>query len=63
MGTNKTQYWFFRHIDKEEYVLSTTQVNESSGTRPFVRENDLNESSLRPAPIAENEQFGISTKQ
>lgn len=56
-------YWFFRHIDKEEYVLSTTQVNESSGTRPFVQENDLNESALRPAPIAANEQFGISTKQ
>ncbi|KAK6860553.1 peptide transporter ptr2 [Apiospora arundinis] len=56
-------YWFFRHIDKEEYVLSTTQVSEKSGTREFVRENDLNESALRPAPIAENEQFGISTKQ
>ncbi|KAK7994371.1 hypothetical protein PG991_015959 [Apiospora marii] len=56
-------YWFFRHIDKEEYVLSTTQVAETSGTRDFLQENDLNESALRPAPIAENEQFGISTKQ
>lgn len=44
-------------------MLSTTQVSEKSGTREFVRENDLNESALRPAPIAENEQFGISTKQ
>lgn len=60
---NNKQYWFFRHIDKEEYVLSTTQVAETSGTRDFLQENDLNESALRPAPIAENEQFGISTKQ
>ncbi len=56
------QYWNFRHIDKEEYVLSTNQVSEASGTRNFIEENDLNQSENRPPPIADNEQIGISQK-
>lgn len=56
------QYFNFRHIDKEEYVLSTNQLDESTGTRPFVATNDLNESGNRPAPIADNEQYGITPK-
>jgi dipeptide/tripeptide permease len=55
-------YWNFRHIDNEEYVLSTNQVSEATGTRDFVEENDLNASTNRPAPIADNEQTGISQK-
>ena len=56
------QYVIFRHIDKEEYVLSTNQVSEATGTRDFTTENEKNASTNRPAPIAENEQFGISPK-
>lgn len=55
-------YFNFRHIDKEEYVLSTNQLSENSGTRSFVATNDLNESGQRPAPIADNEQYGITPK-
>lgn len=56
-------YFYFRHIDKEEFVLSTTQESEVTGTRDFVQENDMNKSENRPAPIADNEMLGISTKQ
>ncbi|KAH8810922.1 putative oligopeptide transporter [Xylogone sp. PMI_703] len=55
-------YFNFRHIDKEEYVLSTNQVDETTGTRPFVEENDLNKTINRPAPIVDNEEYGISQK-
>lgn len=55
-------YFYFRHIDKEEYVLSTTQESEVTGTRDYVQENDLNKSENRPAPIADNEMLGISSK-
>jgi len=53
--TKLPQYFYFRHIDKEEYVLSTNQISEATGTRDFVEENDLNASTNRPAPIQDNE--------
>ncbi|KAH8668735.1 putative oligopeptide transporter [Xylariales sp. PMI_506] len=56
-------YFYFRHIDQEEYVLSTNVTDDISGTRPFFVENELNESTNRPAPIAENEENIISQKQ
>ncbi|KAK4239240.1 general substrate transporter [Achaetomium macrosporum] len=61
-------YFTFRHIDKEEYVLSTSENDkdyhlELEGTRNVVGENQLNKSSNRPAPIAENEEMMISQKQ
>ena len=55
-------YVTFRHIDKEEYVLSTNQVSEATGTDKFVQENEKNVSTNRPAPIAENEEYRISQK-
>lgn len=60
-------YFMFRHIDKEEYVL-TTNTNtdyhmELEGTRNVVGENELNKSSNRPAPIADNEEKMMSPKQ
>ncbi|KAJ2971159.1 hypothetical protein NQ176_g7835 [Zarea fungicola] len=55
-------YFNFRHIDKEEYVLSTNQVSEAAGTRDYLQENDHNESGNRPPSIAANEQTGISQK-
>jgi hypothetical protein len=57
-----TQYITFRHIDKEEYVLSVSHLDDSTGTRPFMEENELNATENRPASIAENEQYGISQK-
>jgi len=58
-------YFMFRHIDKEEYVLTAQRVNEldSTGTRSVVGENVLNKSSNRPAPISDNEEMMISQKQ
>jgi dipeptide/tripeptide permease len=61
-------YFTFRHIDKEEYVLSTNVPDkdyhlEMQGTRSVVGENELNKSSNRPAPIADNEEMMISQKQ
>ncbi|KAI6361789.1 hypothetical protein MCOR25_006407 [Pyricularia grisea] len=62
-------FWFlFRHIDKEEYVLSTQaeelqEHHDSTGTGKFIEPNKLNASSNLPAPIADNEQYGISQKQ
>lgn len=62
-------FWFtFKHIDKEEYVLSQ-ENNEGPGelallgTGPIVAENALNKSDNRPAPIGDNEQMMISQKQ
>ncbi|KAK7750161.1 peptide transporter ptr2 [Diatrype stigma] len=58
-------YFTFRHIDSEEYVLS--QENnfqlDSTGTPGVLGENELNKSSNRPAPIADNEEMMISQKQ
>lgn len=58
-------YFTFRHIDKEEYVLSQNQDTHLNmqGTINVVGENELNKSSNRPAPIAENEEMMISQKQ
>jgi hypothetical protein len=61
-------YFTFRHIDKEEYVLSQNTNNvdyhlEMEGTRNVVGENQTNKSSNRPAPIADNEEMMISQKQ
>ena len=61
-------YFTFRHIDKEEYVLSQNNNDkdyhlEMEGTRNVVGENQLNKSSNRPAPIADNEEMMISQKQ
>jgi len=61
-------YFTFRHIDKEEYVLSKNDPNidyhvEPEGTRNVVGENQLNKSINRPAPIADNEEMMISPKQ
>jgi len=60
-------FWFtFRHIDKEEYVLSINgdyQLN-LEGTVNAVTENRLNEKKAgEPAPIAANEEYGITPKQ
>ncbi|KAJ6790437.1 hypothetical protein PWT90_03015 [Aphanocladium album] len=56
-------FWFtFRHIDKEEYVLSTNQTSAATGTRDYFEENDMNESGNRPPSIVANEQTGISQK-
>lgn len=55
-------YWNFRHIDKEEYVLSTNQLSEATGTRDYFEETAANESGNRPPSIAANEQTGISQK-
>ncbi|KAG7285611.1 hypothetical protein NEMBOFW57_010240 [Staphylotrichum longicolle] len=61
-------YFMFRHIDKEEYVLSTNTNDrdyhlEMEGTRNVVGENELNKTSNRPAPIVDNEEMMISQKQ
>ncbi|KAI0527872.1 major facilitator superfamily transporter peptide [Xylaria bambusicola] len=58
-------YFTFRHIDKEEYVLSQNQDAhlDSTGTTNVVGENELNKSINRPAPIADNEEMMISQKQ
>ncbi|KAJ4288819.1 peptide transporter ptr2 [Collariella sp. IMI 366227] len=61
-------YFMFRHIDKEEYVISTNKRDtdyhlEMEGTRNVVGENSLNKSINRPAPIADNEEMMISQKQ
>jgi dipeptide/tripeptide permease len=61
-------FWFlFKHIDREEYVLSTevetSHIHDSTGTTNFVQESEYNHSTNRPAPIADNEQYGISQKQ
>lgn len=61
-------YFTFRHIDKEEYVLSANDKDrdyhlELEGTRNVVGENELNKSTNRPAPIADNEEMMISPKQ
>ncbi|KAJ9130966.1 Major facilitator superfamily transporter peptide [Pleurostoma richardsiae] len=60
-------FWFlFKHVDKEEYVLSTTidtaEVHPSTGTTNFVKESEHNQTDNRPAPIADNEEYGISQK-
>ncbi|KAL2131774.1 hypothetical protein VTI74DRAFT_4624 [Chaetomium olivicolor] len=61
-------YFTFRHIDKEEYILSqntndTDYHLQLEGTRNVVGENQLNKSSNRPAPIADNKEMMISQKQ
>ncbi|KAK4038892.1 POT family-domain-containing protein [Parachaetomium inaequale] len=61
-------YFTFRHIDKEEYVLSKNKADtdyhlEMEGTRNVVGENQFNKSINRPAPIADNEEMMISQKQ
>lgn len=61
--THFFQYFYFRHIDQEEYILSSNIINDSTGARPNFVENDLNESGNRPAPIAANEEGLISQKQ
>lgn len=38
------------------------ELDDSTGTRPFHMENDLNATENQPDPIAENEQYGISQK-
>lgn len=58
-------YFTFRHIDKEEFALSQNKDYhlKMEGTVSVVGENELNKSSNRPAPIAENEEMMISQKQ
>lgn len=58
-------YFMFRHIDKEEYVLSeNAEYNlELEGTKGVVQENERNKTSSAVPRIAENEEFGISPKQ
>lgn len=59
-------YFTFRHIDKEEYVLRQQKPAElelAGTTHNIVGENELNKSSNRPAPIADNEEMMISQKQ
>ncbi|KAK1761522.1 general substrate transporter [Echria macrotheca] len=60
-------FWFtFRHIDKEEYILSQNKHDthlELEGTRNVVGENETNKTINRPAPIADNEEMMISQKQ
>jgi len=60
-------YFMFRHIDKEEYVLSTNapELHTSMGTtHTFMEENELNHTSNKPAaPIEVNEMYPISQKQ
>jgi len=67
-GVVTVLFWFlFKHIDREEYVLSTevetAQIHDSTGTTNFVQESEHNHSINRPAPIADNEEYGISQKQ
>ncbi|BCS21461.1 putative MFS peptide transporter [Aspergillus puulaauensis] len=58
-------YFTFRHIDREEYVLSeNAEYNlELEGTKGVVQENERNQTSSAVPRIAENEEFGISPKQ
>ena len=59
-------FWFtFKHIDKEEYVLSTNPDYNvgMTGTIAVVGENEKNASSNEPRAIAENEEMMISPKQ
>ncbi|KAH7305238.1 general substrate transporter [Stachybotrys elegans] len=66
-GVVTVLFWFiFKHIDREEYVLSTmapeTDLLDSTGTTNFVTKSVHNQYSTLPDPIAENEQYGISQK-
>jgi len=59
-------YWLFRHIDKEEYVLSTNapELHNSMGTtHNMLMENELNETNNKPAPIGVNEIYPLAQKQ
>ncbi|KAI1337838.1 general substrate transporter [Xylariaceae sp. FL0016] len=59
-------FWFtFRHIDQEEYTISQNADYhlKLEGTVNVVGENELNKSTNKPAPIAENEEMMISQKQ
>lgn len=58
-------YFTFRHIDKEELTFSENKDYhlKTGVTVNVVGENELNKSSNRPAPIAENEEMMISQKQ
>ncbi len=58
-------YFMFRHIDKEEYVLSQNKDYELNleGTKAVVGTNELNKTSNLPAPIAETEEMMMSPKQ
>ncbi|KAK0723285.1 general substrate transporter [Lasiosphaeria miniovina] len=59
-------FWFmFKHIDKEEYVLTThpQYENTMAGTTKVVGENELNKTPNRAAPISDNEEMMISQKQ
>ncbi|KJK65689.1 PTR2 like protein [Aspergillus parasiticus SU-1] len=58
-------YFMFRHIDKEEFVLSEnaeeTHVFEGAGNK--FTENSHNKTTNPTPAIVENEEFGISPKQ
>lgn len=58
-------YFMFRHIDKEEYMLSEnaeeTHVFEGAGNK--YTENSHNKTTNPTPAIVENEEFGISPKQ
>ncbi|KAI1856857.1 uncharacterized protein JN550_013659 [Neoarthrinium moseri] len=56
-------FFYFRHIDKEEYVLSTNVINDTTGARPNFTETETNVSDNRPSNIAANEEGLISQKQ
>ncbi|CAK7245858.1 MAG: peptide transporter ptr2 [Sporothrix thermara] len=58
-------YVIFRHIDKEEYVLSQNRDYELTleGTDKVVGVNEHNQTDNLPAPIAENEEIMMSPKQ
>ncbi|KAH8896551.1 putative peptide transporter [Thozetella sp. PMI_491] len=55
-------YFNFRHIDREEYVLSTNETSDMTGTRDFIQENEISTTVNRPPSIAENDATGISQK-
>ncbi|KAH6645148.1 general substrate transporter [Truncatella angustata] len=62
-------YFLFRHIDKEEYVMSQKNENmdtilDSTGTVNVAYENEHNKGSTQRAdPIHQNEEMMISQKQ
>lgn len=59
-------YFMFRHIDKEEYTLSsnTDYHTEVGGNNVnVVGENELNKSGNQPPAIVQNEEMMISQKQ
>jgi dipeptide/tripeptide permease len=58
-------YFLFRHIDKEEYVLSQNRDYELTleGTDKVVGTNEVNKTENLPAPIAEAELNMITPKQ